>query len=218
MTRCVKTDQQGVAKALEEKVLLYLNTLYKRPLARHTIRAFEVAEGFVKKFNKKVVLDSGCGTADSSLVLAERFPEHPVLGLDKSDFRLSKQKKDLPQNLLLLQVELLDFWRLALEAKWSVLFHALYYPNPWPKEVQLGRRFHAHPIFPTFLMLSPHFEMRTNWKIYGDEFLKACEIALPKLQMFSSVKLETWRPQKPETAFERKYLNSCQDLWRVITI
>lgn len=212
----VESNQTGIHKDLEESVLRYLNSEYRRPIAEHTRDAFAEAADFISKFNAPVVLDSGCGTGESTGVIAYKFKNNPVIGIDKSVERLSKgYTAKLPPNAKLIRAELLDFWRLALEAHWNVAYHALYYPNPWPKQAQLGRRFHAHPIFPTLLRLCPDIELRTNWEIYAREFEMACRIALPKLSIARTPKLEEYHPSAPETAFERKYLASGHRLWRV---
>lgn len=215
----VVSNQSSIVSDLEKKVLRYFETTYQRPFASHTLDAFKQAQSFINSFNAPVILDSGCGCGESSFVLAAKYPEYPVIGIDKSQFRLSKsQKKCQPKNLLLLQAELIDFWRLALDASMNVFFHALYYPNPWPKESQAGRRFHAHPIFPTLLKLCSNIELRTNWKIYAEEFLEASQIGFKYLQMDLNPFLEEWVPEEPETAFERKYFENGQTLFRVKTI
>ena len=232
-----------------------------------------------------VILDSGCGTGESTLHIARRFPNIPVIGIDKSGERLTKagnehqlmnlviaeqvrddkrgeaertegavrvapaqgrgdsgrggvfaeQVRDdnrgegrgdsggIPSNVLWVRAELLDFWRLALEQvqenRWTIPYHALYYPNPWPKQSEATRRFHLHPIFPTFMALSPVTELRTNWEIYAREFAEAARI-LDMEQRDSNVPtanimLETFTPDNCETAFERKYREARQQLWRV---
>lgn len=217
--RQVVSNQKEIVSDLEKIVLKYFQTTYQRPYAVHTIEAFKQAVHFTQTFTQPVILDSGCGCGESSFVLAAKYPNHPVIGIDKSICRLSKtQKKNQPANLLFLQAELLDFWRLALAEKLDVFFHALYYPNPWPKESQVGRRFHGHPIFPTLLQLCPNIELRTNWKIYAEEFLEASRVGFQYLQMNITPFLEEWIPKKPETAFERKYYESGQTLYRVKTI
>lgn len=212
----VESNQAGIHEDLEANVLRYLNSEYRRPVAEHTRAAFAEASAFAAKFSAPIVLDSGCGTGESTAVLAYKFKNSPVIGIDKSEERLSKGRTlNLPQNAMLLRAELLDFWRLALDAHWNVAYHALYYPNPWPKQAQLGRRFHAHPIFPTLLRLCPDIELRTNWEIYAREFEMACRIAFPRLGIVRIPVLEEYRPSVPETAFERKYMASGHRLWRV---
>lgn len=212
----VESNQAGIHEDLEANVLRYLNSEYRRPVAEHTRAAFAEASAFAAKFSAPIVLDSGCGTGESTAVLAYKFKNSPVIGIDKSEERLSKGRtSNLPQNAMLLRAELLDFWRLALDAHWNVAYHALYYPNPWPKQAQLGRRFHAHPIFPTLLRLCPDIELRTNWEIYAREFEMACRIAFPRLGIVRIPVLEEYRPSVPETAFERKYMASGHRLWRV---
>ena len=213
----VESNQEWVHPDLEAAVLKYLDLTFLRPVAAHTRIAFDEANEFIALFSKPVILDSGCGTGESTRVLAHKFPENPVIGLDKSLQRLSKSEQSkFPPNAKLLRAELLDFWKLILEAHWNVAYHALYYPNPWPKKAQLGRRFHAHPIFPTLLKLCPNLELRTNWEIYAREFEYAASLAMPRLNIPMRPLLESWTPDVPETAFERKYLASGHVLWRVI--
>jgi tRNA G46 methylase TrmB len=140
------------------------------------------------------------------------------------------------------RAELLDFWRLALDEvkanRWSIPYHALYYPNPWPKQSEATRRFHLHPIFPTLLQLGDTIELRTNWEIYAREFEEAVRVAksaakiLPirgpcalSNKLLSAVRPHcagmttdriAFTPKQPITAFERKYKEARQQLWRVV--
>ena len=217
----------------------YAATTFLRPVADHTREAFENACEFVQTFYGtdaagcfEVVLDSGCGTGESTIHLARKFPNVPVIGVDKSAVRLSKAGNgrqlevaagnscDIPANAFWVRAELLDFWRLALEkvnaGEWKILHHALYYPNPWPKESEATRRFHLHPIFPTLLRLSPVTELRTNWEIYAREFKEAVRIASDCLSLNVHVECAAFNPENPETAFERKYKEARQQLWRTL--
>lgn len=211
-----------------------------------------------------VILDSGCGTGESTLHLARRFPGVPVIGIDKSAMRLNKagnihqlrhadesqHQQSLsgeeqatqsalgapPANAFWVRAELLDFWKLALEevqaGRWQVLHHAVYYPNPWPKESEATRRFHLHPIFPTLMALSSTTELRTNWEIYAREFAEAARILqsvttgaelnpnnadeTTRGKIKPAISCEPFAPLHPETAFERKYKEARQQLWRVL--
>ena len=230
----VKSNQEDIYKNLEEVVRKYATTSFLRPVADHTREAFEKACEFVRSANcAELILDSGCGTGESTIHLARRFPNVPVIGIDKSAVRLSKAGNerqlevsagdscDVPSNVFWVRAELLDFWRLALEkvnaGEWKVLHHALYYPNPWPKESEATRRFHLHPIFPTLLRLSPVIELRTNWEIYAREFKEAVRIAGDSLSLNLVADFSEFVPENPETAFERKYKAAGQRLWKVIT-
>ena len=238
--RSVTSNQVDIYKNLEAVVRKYAATTFLRPVADHTREAFEKACEFVRAFYgmasakcAEVVLDSGCGTGESTIHLARKFPNVPVIGVDKSAERLTKAGNDhqlkqavagsleLPANVFWVRAELLDFWRLALEkvnaGEWKILHHALYYPNPWPKESEATRRFHLHPIFPTLLRLSPVTELRTNWEIYAREFKEAARIAGDLLSLNLDVEFETFSPENPETAFERKYQAAGQELFKVTT-
>ena len=239
--RAVTTNQTDIYDKLEKVVRKYASTEYLRPIADHTRIAFAEAEKFVTEFYGdagrdndlsgrtsrtayKVILDSGCGTGESTLNIALAHPGIPVIGIDKSAARLTKAGAGLngaglngaaPQNAFLVRAELFDFWRLALEkvkaGQWHIPYHALYYPNPWPKQSEATRRFHLHPIFPTLLQLGDAIELRTNWEIYAREFAEAARIATPDC----SISREAFEPEQPITAFERKYKEARQQLWRV---
>ena len=187
---------------------------------------------------RAVILDSGCGTGESTIHIARRFPGIPVIGIDKSCARLNKagnpsqtSGEDVPSNAFWIRAELLDFWRLALErvqaGEWTIPYHAVYYPNPWPKQSEATRRFHMHPIFPTLLALGQTIELRTNWEIYAREFAEAARLvisvntertendAVAAVPANAQITCESFDPTHPETAFERKYKEARQKLWRV---
>jgi tRNA G46 methylase TrmB len=187
---------------------------------------------------RAVILDSGCGTGESTIHIARRFPNNPVIGIDKSFARLNKAGnpvqtagEDVPTNAFWIRAELLDFWRLALDrvkaGKWTIPYHAVFYPNPWPKQSEATRRFHMHPIFPTLLALGQTTELRTNWEIYAREFAEAARIVYEECGFPPSLRsveddnsipqiiCESFEATAPETAFERKYKEARQKLWRV---
>lgn len=213
--KSVTSKQIAPIDSLEKRVKRFLTSPYLRPIAAHTEKAFKEVDKKVSSFGGSIVLDSGCGTGRSSFVLAEKFPGSLIVGIDKSAARLEKAEPPR-KNVIFVRAELLDFWRLALEAKWNVQFHALYYPNPWPKLSLAPRRFHLHPIFPTLLSLSPWMELRTNWEVYAQEFLLAVQYANQFLGRNSEVTLEKFSPEIPETAFEKKYSEASQTLFRVV--
>lgn len=274
----VTSNQETIHKDLEKVVRKYARTTFLRPIADHTREAFAEAETFIEKFYGKngdpgtasgvtnairdgapganaetapraVILDSGCGTGESTIHIARRYPNIPVIGIDKSGMRLTKAGnpaqtagEDVPPNAFWIRAELLDFWRLALErvqaGEWTIPYHAVYYPNPWPKQSEATRRFHMHPIFPTLLSLGETIELRTNWEIYAREFAEAARIATKELYGSPALRFEddkveinkgdsrsragmtttceSFDPENPETAFERKYKDAGQKLWRVV--
>jgi len=233
--RPVTTNQEGPYKELERVVRKHAATLFLRPVADHTREAFATAKEFVDRFygnvstNKpvNVILDSGCGTGESTVHIAKRFPDTPAIGVDKSAVRLTRAcagnapatDGDVPPNAFWVRAELLDFWKLALDevdaGRWRIPYHALYYPNPWPKQSEATRRFHLHPIFPTLLKLGERIELRTNWEIYAREFAEAAKL-IPNQVRDDHVVCEAFSPEECETAFERKYKEARQQLWRVV--
>ena len=92
----------------------------------------------------------------------------------------------------------------------SIAANFILYPNPWPKQKHLKRRWHAHPVMSILPLISEYIELRTNWRVYGEEF----SARLFKLTG-SLINLEKIYPNEPISAFEKKYLESNHDLFRL---
>jgi len=179
-------------------------------------RAFDDLHPIVEAAGRPLVLDSGCGTGESTRILARSFPDHLVIGVDKSESRLARlAAKQFPWregNAVWVRADLTTFWRLATQARLVLDRHYLLYPNPWPKPGQLQRRWHAHPVFPELLGLGGRLEMRTNWRVYADEFA----FVLFRLQS-RVVEPDVLEPGEPLTPFERKYRDSGHVLYSVVS-
>jgi tRNA G46 methylase TrmB len=109
------------------------------------------------------------------------YPEHVVIGVDRSQVRLAKQQSvattvaneraaELPENSILIRAELVDFWRCCIASNLPIERHFLLYPNPNPKSSLLSKRWYGHPSFPLLLQLGKHLTVRSNWKGYLEEF------------------------------------------------
>ena len=162
-----------------------------------------------------LILDAGCGVGHSTIELARTWPDHWVIGVDQSEDRLQRRKPYpaalLPQNMVFVRADLVDFWRLLDEAGLRLARHYILYPNPWPKIGHLGRRWHAHPVFPALVKLGGVLECRTNWDVYIREF--ACALELVTGQPVPWLPFEALNPLTP---FERKYRDSGQTLYRIV--
>ena len=161
-----------------------------------------------------IVLDSGCGTGRSTMHFAQMFPQHLVLGVDRSSVRLSKSgvdKRFLSRgNYVLVRAELATFWRLLLADGHLPERHFLLYPNPYPKAAHLKRRWHGHPVFPQLLNLGGEIEMRCNWEIYAQEFAQAVNLACA-----AQLQVDSFEAESGVSAFEQKYLERGQRLFTV---
>lgn len=212
-SKAVETDQDAVHSRLDETVLRHLRNQWKKPLAVHTVKAFEQALSWQgARGDRPLILDSGCGTARSSFALAAAHPDALVIGIDQSEARLSKARRQapLPENLLLLRAECSDFWRLGVQHGWQLHRHYLLYPNPWPKAAHLKRRWHGHPAFLALLSLGGQAEVRSNWRLYLEEMSRAMNLA-GKDASIQRVDLEVC----PLSDFERKYRDSGHALYRL---
>jgi tRNA G46 methylase TrmB len=210
-SRVIVSNQQGLHELLDEVVLKHLKHPFRKPYQQHTLDAFKVAEKWVEQQGKPIIFDSCCGVGESTYHLAKKHPEAIVLGLDKSADRLGKHPQIIADNYRLLQVNLNDFWRLAIDAQWQLSHHYLLYPNPWPKAKHLQRRWHGSAVFPAILQLGGKLELRSNWFTYVHEFARALELA------GQSCKVEEYRSDIAITPFERKYWASGQQSLRLLS-
>ncbi len=191
----------------------YCSSTFQKPIADHSRFAFEKAEQLVHEQQRPLILDSGCGVGASTVHFARQFPERFILGIDKSAARLAKHhayREAAVSNYALVRADLLDFWRLAAAHEWQVERHYLLYPNPWPKKNALKKRFHGHPVFLDLIKLGQYFELRSNWQIYALEFAAAFLHCAGKRGA-----LEIFVPDPPLTPFEKKYLRSGHELFRL---
>lgn len=212
-SRRIITNQAGPHQGLEARVMRVLRHPWRKPIAEHTREAFASAARWRETRNDMpLILDAGCGVGISTRQLAEAFPDHALIGVDRSDSRLNREHGPLPDNALLVRADLVDFWRLAFQADWRPARHYLLYPNPYPKAALFKLRWHGHPVFPFILALGGRLELRSNWRLYLEEF---------SLALRQATGVETGvEAHAPGTAyltpFEKKYHLSGQPLWRLV--
>ncbi|NTS75663.1 SAM-dependent methyltransferase [Catenovulum sp. SM1970] len=209
-SRVIESNQDGIHEDLTDIVNKHFATKFLKPFAEHTKQAFAEVEAQLASKSMPIIFDSCCGVGDSSRALANLYPNHWVVGIDKSADRLSRERdNNEPDNLILARADLNDFYRLAVQANWQVDKHFILYPNPWPKSAHVKRRWHGSAVFPEIIKLGKTIELRSNWKLYLEEFAYALKLA----GMDSELK-----PYQFETAitpFEQKYHNSGQPLWQL---
>lgn len=188
---------------------------FRKPYSDYNRAAFDAS---IERRNRlapdaPLILDACCGVGESSVALATAFPDHYVIAVDQSASRLTRKvhASPLPDNLDLVRADLVDYWRLLVDADIRLARHYLLYPNPWPKIGQLARRWHGHPVFPALLELGGVLECRSNWPIYIDEFC----FAVGRLTDHRPL-AELYAPAQPMTPFERKYLASGHPLYRAV--
>lgn len=215
-SRPITSNQDGPHQDLARRVERALAAPLRKPVADHTRQAFAQAQAWRERHvagavAPPLILDAGCGVGLSTRALAERFADHLVIGVDRSESRLTRNHGALPDNALLVRADLVDFWRLALGAGWQPARHYLLYPNPYPKSTHLKQRWHGHPVFPVILALGGRLELRSNWRLYVEEF------ALAVAQVVGTLpSVERHSPGDSFlTPFERKYALSGQALWRL---
>lgn len=186
----------------------YLASEYQRPIPK---QQHEIFAWLTHRLENKMILDSGCGTGMSTQLLAESYPDHLVIGIDKSIHRLAKhahfKQTDTAiqvENMILLQADLIDMWRLFSNHALTFSKHFLFYPNPWPKAQHIKRRFYAHPIFPDCMRLSSELICRANWLLY----LQEMQLVLTECYQ-ASCHLTTLENKTPMTRFEAKYIDVC---------
>jgi tRNA (guanine-N7-)-methyltransferase len=206
-SRPVLSAQQGIHRNLARLIERHRAHRYRRPVGEVSRLALDAA--LRHRDGRPLILDSGCGVGESTAMLAARHPEAFVLGIDKSADRLSRLRP-LPGNARAIRADLVDVWRALAAAGVRLSRHYLLYPNPWPKPQHLARRWHGHAVFPELLALGGVLELRSNWRLYVEEFATA-------VAMFTGhpAIVEAYSPAAPISPFERKYLCSGQALHRL---
>lgn len=210
-SRPVISNQAGPHQDLARQVSRALAHPLRKPIAEHTQHNFAQAAKWLEGRQAPLLLDSGCGVGISTRQLAEQFPTHAVMGIDRSENRLGRDHGELPANALLVRADLVDFWRLAYQAGWAPEYHYLLYPNPYPKSGHLKMRWHGHAVLPTLLALGGKLEVRSNWPLYIQEFALALAQVTGK-----QADVSEFTPKGDYlTPFEAKYAQSGQTLWRL---
>ena len=104
---------------------------------------------------------------------------------------------------------MIDVWQIALARGWRFAALVLAYPNPYPKAGDLGRRWHGHPVFPALVATAHQIELRSNWRIYLEEFAHAVKIFTGRRAPIEALSVD-----EPLSPFEAKYAASGHALWR----
>lgn len=210
----VTSNQTDVHKDLEISINKHLANAFRKPYRPFSAEIYYKANEIINDLNLPIILDSGCGTGESSFLLSKRHTDALIVGIDKSEKRLEKfiSKDNLyhKDNVLLIRADVIDIWRMIKQSNWNIKKHYLLYPNPWPKKDQLKRRWHGHPVFPEMISLCDEIELRTNWQIYAEEFKFALELITKKNISLGSIEVDQFI-----SPFEKKYYESGHELYRV---
>lgn len=211
-SRAITTNQQGIHEKLDELVAKYRASENLRPIGAHTQAAFDEASEWLGNDTDKVILDSCCGVGESTATLAKAYPNHRVLGLDKSAQRVDKHQHYSAGtgNYRVIRADVNDFWRLVHHAQWQVDKHFLLYPNPYPKKTQVQKRWHASAAMVDLMAITPNIEVRSNWVVYLMEFAQAAK------QYGLTSNLAEVSAAQSITPFERKYRASQQTCWQLL--
>lgn len=207
-SRPVSSNQRHLHPKLALVVQRHLGTTHRAGASAHNLRAYTLLANTLKECKRPLVLDSFCGTAHSTALIAERHPGHLVVGIDKSAKRLARHAGGSSDNYLLLQADCESIWHLLVRDGLRTDYHYLLYPNPWPKSSHLQRRIHGHASFPLLFHLAGKLELRSNWQVYVEEF--GCAMLLAG-HCGGVSRLPDDAPDL--SLFERKYRQSGHPLW-----
>lgn len=221
-SKTIITNQTGIHDKLEMIVEKHFSHPFQKPYQNHTKQAFDDVNEFVQAFlsgnpEGEIILDSCCGVGQSTRLLAKRYPDALVIGVDKSLSRIERNVEGFDatsgyhvENFHLVRADLNDFYRLVKTANWPVKKHYILYPNPWPKSKHVQRRWHGSAVFPTLISIGDQIILRSNWRLYLEEFQLAADIA----GLIGSIMKVS--EDEPLTPFEAKYQASEQQCWQLV--
>jgi tRNA G46 methylase TrmB len=226
-SKAIVTNQTGIHEKLDDVVKKHLTHPFQKPYQAHTEQAFKAMDLCVNQFllanpEGEIILDACCGVGQSTRILARQNSNALVIGVDKSDHRISRnvnlqhvdgvneQESDQGQNYHLVRADLNDFYRLVKAANWPVSKHYILYPNPWPKSKHLQRRWHGSAVFPQMTSIGKSLVLRSNWPLYLQEFQQAAK----QVSLTGSM-TELPVQEQALTPFEAKYQASGQVCWQL---
>jgi len=216
-SKAIVTNQPGIHDKLEEVVSKHMTHRFQKPYQQHTVEAFEEVERLVKAHQGEVILDACCGVGQSTRLLAKQNPQALVIGVDKSDNRITRQVEEVAteagekvDNYVLVRADLNDFYRLVAKSDWPIKKHYILYPNPWPKSKHLQRRWHGSAVFPEILSIGETITLRSNWRLYLEEFQAAALIGKREGE------ISLVEDEQALTPFEAKYKASGQQCWQLL--
>jgi tRNA G46 methylase TrmB len=222
-SKAIITNQTGIHEKLNEVVKKHLSHPFKKPYQPHTQQAFKEMDALVQAFlqanpNGEIILDACCGVGQSSRMLAQQNPQALVIGVDKSAHRINRNVEGFTQedgysaqNYHLVRADLNDFYRLVKAANWPVTKHYILYPNPWPKSKHLQRRWHGSAVFPQMTSIGNTLILRSNWRLYLEEFQQAAE----QIALHGELSQVNVAEEQALTPFEAKYQASGQVCWQL---
>ena len=119
LSSSIASSQQSPHKNLRHKLRIYRNTNYRNSIPNYAKDAFNRFAQVLDNENVHIILDSGCGTGESSIHLARENPHCLVVGVDKSVSRLQRcqSKKTDVKNIIYVRFDLIHFWRLLQQAQ-----------------------------------------------------------------------------------------------------
>lgn len=222
-SKVIITNQTGIHEKLGDIVEKHFSHPFQKPYQEHTKKAFDDVNKIVQQFllnNPKgeVILDSCCGVGQSTRLLAQQNPQVLVIGVDKSAHRIERNVEGFDDvagndadNYHLIRADLNDFYRLVKAVNWPVVKHYILYPNPWPKSKHVQRRWHGSAVFPTLITIGDKLILRSNWRLYLEEFQFSADIA------GLAGDISEVEPQGLAlTPFEAKYQASDQQCWQLV--
>ncbi|MFT6194885.1 MAG: tRNA G46 methylase TrmB [Cognaticolwellia sp.] len=216
-SRMIETNQPDIHEKLVDIVHKHIAHPSRKPIQAHTQQAFDEINAIVQAFSGEVILDSCCGVGQSTRLLAKQNPGTLVIGIDKSAHRINRNVDEIEhddgqgkvQNYHLIRADLNDFYRLVVTANWQISQHYILYPNPWPKAKHVQRRWHGSAVFPQIIAVGQEIILRSNWRLYLEEFQLAASI-------FSlQGDISAINDAEPLTPFEAKYQASGQQCWQL---
>ncbi|MGI9229125.1 MAG: tRNA (guanine(46)-N(7))-methyltransferase TrmB [Gammaproteobacteria bacterium] len=216
-SRSVSSSQCRPHPGLHALIARHQQHPLQRPITPASRDYFAKLNALLTQQAAPIIIDAGCGTGAGSLKLARLYPEHWIIGIDKSAQRLARSgvRDHLLQrdNCVLLRMQLEDFYPLHLTTNRPVAHQYFLYPNPWPKAKHLQRRWHAHGLFPLIMQTGGIIELRSNWLVYAREFIAGLS-HYPDYH--TELLSHTPAGQPTLSPFETKYAASGHPLYRCV--
>ena len=209
-------DEAAVHQLVERHVAQHATYLSKEPIAKHTEAAFQTAAEFARSRATPLIIDAGCGTGRSTLKLAERYPDHTIIGVDAGGAPVegatsAGQRVIIKSGTGGLLAPLERFKR--FEGRGDICIEPT-----CRKARMLKQRFQGHASLPSLLQACGHkLTVRASWRTYLDEFSVAFASPSWSIRPDASERtLQLSDLRDPLTLFERKYATAGVPVYELV--
>lgn len=163
--------QEGLHPKLDRIMARHRRPMTCRPIAQQAITNMTNLIRLQQQEPRKIILDCGIGKGLSLHYLASNYPDHRIIGIDKSRYRLAYYNKNCCERTLVFQGQLEDYFVLCHQNHIKIEKMFIFYPNPYPKMSSINQRLYGSSMLPYILHMAKEVIVRSNALFYLNDMM-----------------------------------------------